>query len=730
MEDFFSVAYQQTEDERDLEYAFIGIYDGHGGAEAAAFAKEHLMESIIKHKSFWSDNDEDVLRAIKDGYIATHYAMWKEQDNWPRTASGLPSTAGTTASVAFIRRGKIYVGHVGDSGIVLGYQTPNSNEWKARPLTRDHKPENAEEMSRIQQCGGKVVTKSGVPRVVWNRPRIGHQGPVRRSTPIDEIPFLAVARSLGDLWSYNSRIDQFVVSPNPDCSVVDIDTSVHRCLIFGTDGLFNMLSPQVAVHIVHQTEMYNEMAALSESDSKTWLNPSKMLVEKALERWHSTKMRADNTSVVTLMLDPPGPPHVQVLRNRKKNITETIADPLTSHSSQHAPTETSKLDVEEHPITKNDANAQTVLEDYDRRLGKPCLSKTDPDPQPPVPSPLISPEVSSNYCLPLKERNFTPKTKESTAFDPREPNNDEKENLHGKSQDDSIQINEVSSSSTDENIESSEEGNKEFAQHNLRSSAKKIPAASMYKRKSSDIEIAQDEPIRKSVRLDRIKRRSEMPVGRQSRLYPSKSQSTIKQSLVQRILRGKKLSLKKSGKGKRQTTKRKLKMILHSVGAKNTLVRLAGRGLIKKKADGDRFSQKKSTDAPKVAVVNENEADNKIKNLQERCPSSSNDVKRTTHQLRSSTNILASKEPNIPNNTSRPSEITQPSQKTSSDSILASMATRSKSLDWRTNRSQKNGTRVLSEQSNDAVTQQQRRSLRNNSTGRGSQLRKRLSRSK
>lgn len=82
MEDFFSVAYQQTEDEKDLEYAFIGIFDGHGGAEAAAFAKEHLMESIIKHKSFWSDNDTEVLRAIKDGYIATHYAMWNEQGDY------------------------------------------------------------------------------------------------------------------------------------------------------------------------------------------------------------------------------------------------------------------------------------------------------------------------------------------------------------------------------------------------------------------------------------------------------------------------------------------------------------------------------------------------------------------------------------------------------------------------------------------------------------------------
>lgn len=115
----------------------------------------------------------------------------------------------------------------------------------------------------------------GVPRVVWNRPRIGHQGPVRRSTPIDEIPFLAVARSLGDLWSYNSQLDEFVISPDPDCCVIPIDTNSFRCLIFGTDGLYNMLSPQMAVHIVQQAERHNESAALGDSQNTVWLNPSR-----------------------------------------------------------------------------------------------------------------------------------------------------------------------------------------------------------------------------------------------------------------------------------------------------------------------------------------------------------------------------------------------------------------------------------------------------------------------
>ncbi|XP_031626326.1 uncharacterized protein LOC116342744 isoform X2 [Contarinia nasturtii] len=315
MEDFFSVAYQQgLADERDFEYAFIGIYDGHGGAEAATFAKEHLINMIVNQKAFWSDDDREVLRAIREGYINTHYQMWKEQEKWPKTASGLPSTAGTTASVAFIRHGKIYIGHVGDSGIVLGYQEDGEKQWRAKALTQDHKPESVAEQTRIINSGGKVVSKAGVPRVVWNRPRIGHKGPVRRSTPIDEIPFLAVARSLGDLWSYNSALNEFVVSPEPDVRVIKIDPKRFKCLVFGTDGLWNVVSPQGAVDNVRLSDQINEHSACN-NESREWINPSKNLVDKALERWSTKKMRADNTSVVILMFDPPGPPKRDILKS-------------------------------------------------------------------------------------------------------------------------------------------------------------------------------------------------------------------------------------------------------------------------------------------------------------------------------------------------------------------------------------------------------------------------------
>merc|ERR1719510_2504312 len=288
------------------------------------------MDFIVRQKGFWAEDDDSVLKAIHEGFLQTHYAMWKELEKWPKTASGLPSTAGTTASIAFIRRGKIYVGHVGDSAIILGTQGPdNPDIWRAEPLTRDHKPESLEESERITQCGGKVICKSGVPRVVWNRPKMGHKGPVRRSTHIDEIPFLAVARSLGDLWSYNSEEDVFVVSPEPDTYVYPIDITRNRCLILGTDGAWNMLTPAQAVAHVCQAERSNEQHMLYPqgnvinsgtlaTSGRQWINPSKYLVDRAIERWNGNNLRADNTSVVTVMLDPPGPPRAQVLKRQRE----------------------------------------------------------------------------------------------------------------------------------------------------------------------------------------------------------------------------------------------------------------------------------------------------------------------------------------------------------------------------------------------------------------------------
>lgn len=116
-------------------------------------------------------------------------------------------------------------------------------------LTEDHRPDSARERERIELAGGEVVSQKGMSRVVWNRPSTGpgfyfysllgviakalysfrshssfnkHGKYVIKKINLSSyffvgnlnhlgIPFLAVARSLGDFWSLNPDNGTYVV---------------------------------------------------------------------------------------------------------------------------------------------------------------------------------------------------------------------------------------------------------------------------------------------------------------------------------------------------------------------------------------------------------------------------------------------------------------------------------------------------------------------------------------
>merc|ERR1712071_71220 len=197
----------------DILFSYFAIFDGHGGKEAAQYCKEKLYWKIIECDDFWSDDDARVLNAIRQGFAKCHTDMWGELPKWPKTGSGLPSTSGSTATILFIKKSKAYVGHVGDSGLVIGYNktttssTNNTNTsnssttarqgsqagsqgtnqvpWHGKKLTRDYKPEDPIELKRIQNSGGCVMQKSGVNRVVWQRPVLSALRAAATASPVD-----------------------------------------------------------------------------------------------------------------------------------------------------------------------------------------------------------------------------------------------------------------------------------------------------------------------------------------------------------------------------------------------------------------------------------------------------------------------------------------------------------------------------------------------------------------
>ncbi|XP_019941597.2 protein phosphatase 1D isoform X2 [Paralichthys olivaceus] len=328
--------------------AFFAVFDGHGGREAAHFARDNLWELLKRQRGFWSKDHSEVCAALRKGFIACHHAMWKELPEWPKTITGLPSTSGTTASVIVIRGVHMYVAHVGDSAVVVGVKENESDiTLQALEVTQDHKPELPKEKERIERLGGSVMKKSGVNRVVWKRPRLTHNGPVRRSTVIDQIPFLAVARSLGDLWSYDFYSGEFVVSPEPDTTVMTLDPKLHRYIILGSDGLWNMMPPKNAVNMCYS---HDKMVG------PKGMSCARRLGCTALLFWKERMLRADNTTVIVLALQEHGGPPIPMHRD------EIVVDMATG--MDHVPYPGTPYNTCEVPQLKYDGSQTPTVTQF------------------------------------------------------------------------------------------------------------------------------------------------------------------------------------------------------------------------------------------------------------------------------------------------------------------------------------------------------------------------------
>ena len=71
--------------ERENEPAdgtFFGIFDGHGGKNAAKFAKKNLWKTLRSSEGFESDDPEKVKEALRQAFLKTHTSMWNVIGNY------------------------------------------------------------------------------------------------------------------------------------------------------------------------------------------------------------------------------------------------------------------------------------------------------------------------------------------------------------------------------------------------------------------------------------------------------------------------------------------------------------------------------------------------------------------------------------------------------------------------------------------------------------------------
>ncbi|CAI0442942.1 unnamed protein product [Linum tenue] len=116
---------------------FVGVYDGHGGPEAARFVNERLFENIKKFTSEGRGMSSDVITkaflTTDEEFLGLVKSQWL---NKPQIAS-----VGACCLVGVVCSGLLYIANAGDSRVVLGRiekTTKQQEEVKAVQLSSEH----------------------------------------------------------------------------------------------------------------------------------------------------------------------------------------------------------------------------------------------------------------------------------------------------------------------------------------------------------------------------------------------------------------------------------------------------------------------------------------------------------------------------------------------------------------------------------------------------------------
>ncbi|CAN6898001.1 unnamed protein product [Brassica oleracea var. botrytis] len=227
------------------EATFVGVYDGHGGPEAARFVNERLFYNMRRCVSDQRGvvSPDVITRAFvatEEEFLGLVQEQWKTK---PQIAS-----VGACCLVGVVCNGMLYVANAGDSRVVLGRLESPFKEMKAIQLSTEHNAsiESVREELRLLHPNDPniVVLKHKVWRVKG---------------------IIQVSRSIGDAYLKRAEFNQepllpkFRVAERFEKPIMRAEPTitVHKIqpedqfLIFASDGLWEHLSNQEAVDIVN-----------------------------------------------------------------------------------------------------------------------------------------------------------------------------------------------------------------------------------------------------------------------------------------------------------------------------------------------------------------------------------------------------------------------------------------------------------------------------------------------
>ena len=239
---------------------FLGVCDGHGscGHDVSAYLVNNLPQNLNaaliskKYDDISKVNLDEISKFICSTFVETNTNLVND-DRVDSTFSG------TTFSALIYSPERIISTNVGDSRCVIGKF--DGKTWKAKNLTRDHKPNEPDEMKRILDNGGRVESyKDEDGEFV---------GPERVWLKEDDIPGLAMSRSFGDEIAHT-------VGVTAEPEIFDYNF-VHedKFLLLGSDGIWEFISSEECVNIVNDYYLKDDidgaLSYLYKESSKRWI---------------------------------------------------------------------------------------------------------------------------------------------------------------------------------------------------------------------------------------------------------------------------------------------------------------------------------------------------------------------------------------------------------------------------------------------------------------------------
>ncbi|CAD7699335.1 unnamed protein product [Ostreobium quekettii] len=269
---------------------FFGVFDGHGGVEAARHCADRLHQNLHdawkrrfrpaaappKPPRFGKSGHSKAAHADRDhahtgeapavlSHATSHDIKGVFADAFHQTDDefrheDVSALVGSTAVIVLVGQRYYLVANCGDSRAVL------CRAGQAHPLTVDHKPEREDEMARVEKAGGQVW--------FWNGARV--------------MGVLAMSRAIGD------RSLRPYVIPDPEVTIVPRTTD-DTLIIIATDGLWDVVSDQEACTLAMKCLDRAQQKGATDSDAARLT--ATVLIRAAMDRGSR-----DNITVVVIDL--------------------------------------------------------------------------------------------------------------------------------------------------------------------------------------------------------------------------------------------------------------------------------------------------------------------------------------------------------------------------------------------------------------------------------------------